>query len=192
MLALKRLLSVLSRFGLAVTVFSIVLAVARWGPVYAETPLHVRALPLFGPAVLLAIVGVLTGRERRPRPVRPLLAAAVVALGMLAALVSLRGSSGLPLEVSGPEGALGRLPPAPIDVLGRDLREFSGTQRWSLRWQGPLWIPEPGRYRLWVASSTRESIWASGAVPCRSTSGSNIADPPLDCASAGRGQGAAR
>jgi hypothetical protein len=162
MLALTRLLSGLSRFGLAVTLFSIVLAVARWGPVYAEPPFDLRALPLLGPAVLLAIVGVLTGRERRPAPVRPLLAAAVVALGALAALVALRGPSGLPLEVSGPEGALGRLAPAPIDVLGRDLREFSGTRRWSLRWQGPLWIPEPGRYRLWVAGRGRAVIQLDG------------------------------
>ena len=162
MLALKRLLSGLSRFGLAVTIFLIVLAVARWGPLYAEPPFDLRALPLLGPAVLLAIAGVLTGRERRPAPVRPLLAAAVVALGTLGALVALRGPSGLPLEVSGPEGALGRLAPAPIDVLGRDLREFSGTRRWSLLWQGPLWIPEPGRYRLWVAGRGRVEVRLDG------------------------------
>ena len=103
---MKRLLSGLSRYGLALTAFLIVLAVARWRPVYAEPPWNVRALPLSGPALLFAIVGVLTGRERRPAALRPLLAAAVLALGTLGALVALRGPSGLPLEVSGPEGAL--------------------------------------------------------------------------------------
>jgi hypothetical protein len=164
MLGLKRLLSGLSRFGLAATLFLIVLAVARWGPVYAEPPLDVRALPLLGPAVLLAIAGALTGRKRRPAPVRPLVAAAVAALGTLLALVALRGPSGLPLEVSGPEGTLGRLAPAPIDVLGRDLREFSGTRRWNLRWQGPLWIPEPGRYRLWAAGGGRIEVRLDGRL----------------------------
>src|SRR5258707_13869968 len=96
MLGLKRLLSGLSRFGLAATLFLIVLAVARWGPVYAEPPLAVRALPLLGPAVLLSIVGVLTGRERRPSPRRPLGAAALGALGTLIAFVSLRRSTGRP------------------------------------------------------------------------------------------------
>ncbi|MFI5007889.1 MAG: hypothetical protein ACHQKZ_10640, partial [Solirubrobacterales bacterium] len=159
---MKRLLSGLSRFGLAVTAFLIVLAVARWGPVYAEPPFDVRALPLLGPAVLLAIVGVLTGRERRPRPVRPLLAAAGLALVTLGALVALRAPSGLSLDVSGPEGTLGRLAPAPVDVLGRDLRQFSGTRRWSLRWQGPLWIPEPGRYRLSVTGRGRVVVRLDG------------------------------
>ena len=159
---MPRLVSGLSRAGLAAVVLLIVLAVTRWGPIHAEPPVDARAGPLALPALLLAIVAALTGRERRPRPVRPLLLAAALAAGALALVVALRGPAGLPLEVSGPEGVLGRLPPGPVDVLGRDLRHLAGTRRWSLRWSGPLHVPEPGGYRLRVAGRGRAEVVLSG------------------------------
>lgn len=143
-------------------VFLLVLAFTRWGPIYAEPPWDVRALPLAGPAVLLAILAALTGDERRPGPVRPLLAAASLSLLTVAGVVVLRGPSGLPLEVSDPAGTLGRLAPAPVDVLGRDLRDYSGTRRWQLRWAGALRVPEAGRYRLWVTGRGRVEVVLDG------------------------------
>ena len=171
---MPRLLSGLARAGLAAAVFLLVLAVTRWGPVHAESPFDVRALPLFGPAVLLAILAALTGHERRPWPVRSLLAAAVLSLLAIAALVVLRGPSGLPAEVSDADGVLGRLAPAPVDVLGRDLRDYSGTRRWRLRWAGALRVPEDGRYRLWVTGRGRVEV-ALGGRPVLAAEGD-----PLD------------
>ncbi len=159
---MRRLLSGLARAGLAAAVFLLVLAVTRWGPIHAEPPWDVRALPLAGPAVLLAILAALTGHERRPGPVRPLLAATGLSLLAMAGTVVLRGPSGLPLEVSSPDGALGRLAPAPVDVLGRDLRDYSGTRRWWLRWAGELRVPEAGRYRLWVTGRGRVEVTLGG------------------------------
>src|SRR2546426_8657680 len=66
-------LSVLFRAALAVVVALLVLAVLRWAPVYAEPPFPVRALPLAGPAVVLALVVAPPARERPPRPPRPVL-----------------------------------------------------------------------------------------------------------------------
>jgi hypothetical protein len=157
-----RLLSGLSRAGLGLSVFLLVLAVLRFGPVHAEPPWDVRALPVALPAVVLAVGAALSGRERRPGPVRPLLAALAVALLALAAAVALRPPSGLPLQVAGPEGALGRLPPGPVDVLGRDLEDFSGTRRWTLRWDGPLRVPADGGYRLWVKGRGRAVVRLAG------------------------------
>ena len=164
---MRRLLSGPARAGLAAVVFLLVLAVTRWGPIHAEPPWDVRALPLAGPTVLLAILAALTGHERRPGPVRPLLAATVLSLLAMAGIVVLRGPSGLPLEVSDPtahrgpgdpDGALGHLAPAPVDVLGRDLRDYWGTRRWWLRWAGELRVPEAGRYRLWVTGRGRVEV----------------------------------
>ncbi len=157
-----RLLSGLSRAGFAAAVFLLVLAVSRWGPLYAEPPWDVRALPLAGPALLLAITAALTGRERRSRPWRAILLALAVALALLLAVVALRAPAGLPAEVIGPEGPIGRLAPGPVDLLGRDLRVFPGQRRLTVRWEGPLHVPESGTYRIWATGRGRVEVRLAG------------------------------
>lgn len=147
---MQRLLSAASRAGLSGAVFLLVLAVLRWAPVHAEPPWEVRALPLAGAALLLAIVAALTGRERPRRPVRPLvLALATVGLA-LALVVRLRGPCGLAAEVSDPRGVLAVLPPGPVDLVGADLKSLPHVRKWKIRWEGPLRVPESGAYRIWV------------------------------------------
>ncbi len=162
-----RLLSGVSRGGLALAVFLIVLALSRWGPVYAEPPADVRALPLAGPALLLAITAALTGRERRPRPWRAILRALVIALVSLFAVAAGRAPAGLPLQVEGPDGPVGRLAPGPVDVLGRDLRRWPGLRRLTLRWEGPLRVPESGTYRIWVTGRGRAEVRVAGRTVLR-------------------------
>jgi len=78
-------LSVLLRAALALVVALLVLAALRWAPVYAEPPFPVRALPLAGPAVVLAVLVALTARERPSRPLRPFIIALLAsrAIGIL-------------------------------------------------------------------------------------------------------------
>jgi hypothetical protein len=159
----SRLLSGASRLGLALVFFLIGLAVLRWGPVHAESPLDVRALPLAGPAVMLAVVAACTGRDRRPRSVRPLLAAIAVVATALAAVVALRGSGGLPLEVSDGQKTIARLPPDALDIIGADLRAVSGTRR-VLHWQGPLRVPASGTWGLWAEGRGRLRVELDGRV----------------------------
>jgi hypothetical protein len=159
---LVRLLSLAGRLGSAVALALVVLAATRWAPVDAQTPLDVHALPLAFPALGFAVLAALAGRERRPGPWRRValaLAAAVLALG---AVVSLRGPSGLPAEVSGPAGPLGRTPPAAIDLTGRDLRGLPTGRRVSLRWVGVLRVPAAGRYELWVEGRGRVRVALDG------------------------------
>jgi hypothetical protein len=149
---LSRALSRLSRTALAAVVFLLVLAVLRWHPVYAHPPVDVRALPLGGLAVVLAVVAALTGRERRPAPLRPTafaLAAAGVLLGLV---VALRPPAGLPAVVSGPAGELGRLAPGTIEIHGPRLREapIPAVRRWTFAWDGEVRVPATGTYRLWA------------------------------------------
>ena len=61
------MVSLAARVGTAVVVALMVLAVTRWGPVHAETPLDLRALPLAPWALAFAVVAALTGRPR-PAP----------------------------------------------------------------------------------------------------------------------------
>jgi hypothetical protein len=61
-----------------------------------------------------------------------------------------------------------------VDVLGRDLRDYSGTRRWRLRWAGALRVPEDGRYRLWVTGRGRVEV-ALGGRPVLAAEGD-----PLD------------
>ena len=65
MAALTRLVSLVARVGLAVTLALLLQAVTRWSPFYAQPLVAVPALTLAGPAVLFAILAALTGRERR-------------------------------------------------------------------------------------------------------------------------------
>ena len=147
---LVRLLSLAGRLGFALTLALVVLAASRWSPIDARPPLDVRALPLAGPALGLAVLAALTGRERRPGPWRPLLLGLVAALAALAAVVALRGPSGLPATVSTPAGPVGTTAAAAIDVTGRELRGLPAGRRVALQWTGELRVPAAGRYELWV------------------------------------------
>jgi len=155
-------LSVLLRAALALSVALLVLAVLRWAPVHAEPPLPVRALPLAGPAVVLAVLVALTARERPSRPLRSFVVALLACATPLVLLVALRPAAGLPAEVSDGSSVVGRLPPGPIEVSGPVLRELPPVRRWTFRWQGPLRVDEPGTYRLWVAGRGRVEVSLDG------------------------------
>src|SRR2546428_951124 len=109
-------LSVLFRAALAVIVALLVLAVLRWAPVYAESPFPVRALPLAGPAVVLAVLVALTARERPSRPLRPFLIALLACSAALVLLVALRPAAGLPAPAARSSTGLRRLAAAPLRV----------------------------------------------------------------------------
>jgi len=147
---------------LALVVALLVLAVLRWGPVYAEPPLPVRALPLAGPAVLLAVLVALTAGERPSRPIRPFVFALFACAAALALVVRLRPAAGLPAEVSDASAVVGRLQPGPIEVNGPLLRDLPPVRRWTLRWAGPLRVHEPGTYRLWVPRRGRVDVSLDG------------------------------
>jgi hypothetical protein len=149
---LTRFLSFTSRAALAAVAFLLVLAVLRWPPVQAQAPFDVRALPLAAPAVLLAVVAALTGRERRAMRLRPLAWAFLAAAALLAAAVLLRPPGGLPVRVSGPAGELARLGPGPIEVHGPRLRAAAipAVRKWMFEWDGELRAPATGTYRLWA------------------------------------------
>ncbi len=139
-------------------------AVSHWGPVHAQPPLAVGALGLGGAVVLLALLAALTGTERRPTRWRRVAVALVGVAVALAVTVAVRGPSGLPAEVSGPEGLRGQSAPGAIDVIGRDLSAFAGQRRWALRWAGELRVPESGRYRLRVRGRGRVRVSVDGHV----------------------------
>ncbi len=159
---LVRLLSLAGRLGFAVTLALVALAATRWSPIDAQPPLDVRALPLAGPALGFAVLAALAGRERRPGPWRRVALALLAAALALAAVVALRGPSGLPAEVSGPGGPLGTTGPAAIDVVGRDLRALPTGRRVTLRWDGELRVPASGRYELWAEGRGRVTVSLDG------------------------------
>jgi hypothetical protein len=157
-----RLLSLAARLGLSATLGLAALAAARSAPVDASAPLDVRVLPLAGPALGFAVLAALTGRERRGGPWRAVARALVVAVAALAAVVALRGPSGLPAAVSSPSGAAGSTRPAAIDLTGRDLRSLPVGRRASLRWHGELRVPESGGYVIWAEGRGRVSVAIEG------------------------------
>jgi hypothetical protein len=154
--------------GLAVSVFLLVLAVLRWGPVYAHPLADVRALAAGAATVLLAVGAALTAPPEPARgwwrrlPLRPLLLGIGATAALLAALVATRGPQGLPAEVSDARGPAGSLPPGPVDLIGSDLRGLSLGRRITVRWQGALHVPEPGAYRLWVTGRGRAEVAVDG------------------------------
>jgi hypothetical protein len=160
----RRLASDLSRGGLALAVFLLALAVLRWRPVYADPPWNVRALPLAAAVVLLAIPAAMVGRERRPRPLRPVVLAALGVAVALAVVVGLRGPGGLAAEAADQRGPLGTLPQGPIDVLGGDLRFLAPGRRVTLRWDGVLRAPQTGTYRLWAVGRGDAKVALDGRV----------------------------
>jgi hypothetical protein len=151
-----------ARAGTAVLSGLLVLAVLRWAPVFAEPPLDVRALGLAGPAVLLALVAGLTGRDRPARPLGALAMALGVVLVLLAAVVALRPPAGLAARISDARGVLGEVGPGPIDVAGPDLRHLSGGRRWILEWRGEWRVPRTGTYRLWATGRGQVELAGDG------------------------------
>ena len=159
---MRRVVSTLSRAGLAALTFLLVLAAFRLAPVYAEPPLAVRVLPLVGPAVLCAILAALSGSERRARRVKPLLAGLLAVVAALATVVSLRPAAGLGAVVSGPQGPLADLRPTAIDLTGADLRHLPGVRRWAVEWTGELRAPDSGAYRIWAVGRGRLQVAIDG------------------------------
>jgi len=150
------------RAALALVVALLVLAVLRWSPVYAETPLPVRALPLAGSAVVLAVLVALTARERPAPRLRWVAIALGACAAALAILVAMRPETGLAAEVSDSSTVVGRLPPGPVEVSGPLLRELPPVRRWTFRWSGPLRAGGSGTYRLWVAGRGRVEVRLDG------------------------------
>jgi hypothetical protein len=151
-----------------VSVFQLVLAVLRWGPVHADPPWDARALP-WGAATVLWAVAVAVCAPPEPgrtwwgrlSPSRLLVALAITA-ALLALVVALRGRQGLPAEVSDARGTVGSLPPGPVDLIGSDLRDLPLARRITLQWRGPLRVPEPGAYRIWVTGRGRAEVALDG------------------------------
>lgn len=166
---MHRILSAVSRSGLGVSTALLVLAVARWGPVHAETPLDLRALPLAPWVLGFAIVAALTGRERRSTPwrrVAGLLLLVLVALGLTTVT---RGSAGLPATLADQGRVVGRLAPGAIDVMGRDLRDLASRGS-TVEWTGSLRVPVSGPYGLWIEGRGQASL-TLGEWPALSASG---------------------
>jgi hypothetical protein len=158
-----RILARGARWGTALLVGLIALAAARWAPIHASPPWDVRALPLLGPAVLLAAFAAAAGGPRRAGRWRPLAAALAVTLLLLAVVVALRPATGLPAAASGPGGPLGRLDPGPIELDGPRLRGLTPVRKWTFRWAGPLRVPASGPYRLWADGRGRVEVDLDGA-----------------------------
>jgi len=157
-----RSVSLAGRLGFAVSIALLALAMSRWAPIEAQSLLDMRALALAGPALGFAILAALTGRDRRPGPWRRVALALVVAVAALGLAVALRGPAGLPAEVEGPSGPVGKTAPGAIDVIGRDLRSLPIGRRVSLRWAGELRVPAPGRYELWVEGRGHAAVSLDG------------------------------
>jgi hypothetical protein len=160
----RRLASDLSRGGLALAVFLLVLAVLRWRPVYAQPPWDVRALPAAAAAVLLAMIAALAGRPRKRRRLRGVLLAVAVVIVALGLVVALRGPGGIAASAADQRGPLGLLEDGPIDVLGGDLRSLAAGRRVTLRWDGELRAPETGTYRLWATGRGDVTVALDGRV----------------------------
>jgi len=144
---MNQLVGSAARAGTAVFVLLLALGVARWGPIDAQPPIDVRALPCAGVAVLLAIVAGLTGRARASTSPWPVVRSLGVTLAALALVVTLRPPAGLTLTVGGP-ATTAVLENMGLDVSGRDLRDLVEPRRASLLFQGKVWAPQSGRYAL--------------------------------------------
>ena len=164
-----RILSLASRAGLAVSTALLVLAVARWGPVHAEPPFDVRALPLAPWAVGFATLAALTGGERRPTPWRRVAGCLLLGLAALALATITRAPSGLAATLVDRGHVVGRLAPAAIDVTGRDLGALAA---WGsiVEWTGDLRVPVSGAYGLWIEGRGQASL-SLGEWPALSASG---------------------
>ena len=160
---MTRLLSWLGRLGVAITFAALALAVSRWAPVAASSPIDLRALPLALPLVFCAVVAALTGCERPATRWRPVAAALAAAIAALTLAVFVRGAAGLAGELKTPAGTSGaRLEPAAVDLIGRDLIGLSQARRVRVEWTGELRVPQSGRYRLWLEGRGRAALTLDG------------------------------
>jgi PA14 domain len=158
-----RLLARGARVATAVLIALTALAVLRWSPVHASPPWDVRALPFFGPLVVLAAFAASCGGERRAGPWRSLAVGLALALALLAAVVALRPAGGLAASASGPAGPLGTLDAGPVEIDGPRLRGLTPVRKWTFEWAGPLRVPQSGTYRLWAAGRGRVRVVLDGA-----------------------------
>ena len=172
-----RILSLASRAGVGVSTALLVLAVARWGPVHAETPLDVRALPLAPWVLGFAVLAALAGRERRPAPWRGVAGLLLIATAAIGLVTVTRGPAGLPAMLAERGHDVGRLAPGAIDVVGRDLRHLA-PQGSTVGWTGELRVPVSGPYGLWIEGRGQARI-ALGEWPALSASGHPFADRTL-------------
>jgi hypothetical protein len=154
-----------ARAGTALALAALALAVARWPPVEARVPLDVRALPAGALVVMLAALAALTGRAARSpgsgRVRGVLTALAAVALALVA-VAALRPACGLRAEVSGPQGVVGEIGPATVEINGPRLRALPFVRRWTFRWEGPLRVEASGHYRLWATGRGRVEVSIDG------------------------------
>ena len=164
---MKRAAASAARAAVAVLLGLLVLAVLRWPPVWARSPLDVRALSLAGPAVVLAVVAALTSRPHPPRPWRALAVALGAALAALGLVVAVRPPAGLSASASDPRGPIGTSAAGAIDVAGPDLRHLPPTRRWALAWEGDLRAPRSGVYRLWATGRGEVTVSVDGHVVMR-------------------------
>ena len=145
---MSRILSSLARLSVALHVFALASAMLRFKPVYAASPLEVRALPLVATLLASAIVAAATGRARRTGPWRPIVGALAIALFLLAGAISWRGTAGLAGELTS-DGGTQVLAAGPIDVIPGDLPPHPDGE-WELAFDGVLRAPATGRYGFWV------------------------------------------
>jgi hypothetical protein len=148
-----RWLGLAARAGVSLGVALLSLAFLRWGPVYDEPPLDVRAFPLAAWVFLLALLAAATGRGLARRPLRPLVLLLGGTCGALALVVALRPAAGLSGAVRSPQSALGVVPEGPIDLVGDDLAALPRTHREFVAWEGEFRAPETGFYRFWGGGS---------------------------------------
>jgi hypothetical protein len=166
----RRTLNNIFRVGLALSLFFLVLATLRWGPIYARPPWPVRAVPAAMAAISFAVLCALTGVTRGPRRTGPIAAALALAVATLAIVVVTRGPAGLSARVSTPQGALAPYPPAPIDLVGRDLGdETPSSRKWRVEWAGPLDVPATGTYRLWAIGRGELTVTVDGTPVLRAS-----------------------
>lgn len=154
----------MSRGGVAVSLFLLVLGLSRLGPVFAEPALPVRALPLALPCLACGVVAALSACRRPPRPWRPLAIALLAALLALALAVSARPPAGLAAVVRAAAAPPAVLEAGPLDLIGDDLGELPRTRRTQARWSGSLRAPETGGYRLWALGRGRVEVRLDGRM----------------------------
>lgn len=97
-------MSTVARSALAVCLFLLTRTVLCWKPFYAAPFTNLPSLPLVGATLLLAVVAALTGRDRRPRRIRPLVLTGLAAGVALFITIYLRGLGGIPCDVYAPKG----------------------------------------------------------------------------------------
>jgi hypothetical protein len=175
---MSRFASRLIRVALAAVVSLLVLAVSRWGPVHAEPPVDVRALPLGGLFVLLAVLTGFTGGARPALPLRRIAWSLVVATVLLGLVVTLRPPAGLLLRVDGP-GTSFFTPDAPLEIFGRDFRDRVDPRRAFVRWQGTLNAPASGTYALEARGRGRLEVRIDGHAVLSASGESFHAEAPL-------------